>query len=235
MIEDIYKQMWQRFTDAMVQDTYQCDPYLSGQTDTRRGMTALAYIAKNSPELAQRIDEFLEHLRQYEPAQYYYPQHDLHVTLLSVISCVPGLCLQEINSEPYKQVFHQALDELGPIQIQFNGVTASPDGIVIQGYPVGDQLSVLRQRLRECIQSSGLRNSTDARYKLVTAHSTVMRFRQPLRDPRCLQAVCEQYRDFEFGTMNLTQCELVFNDWYQSRSETHSLTRHRLDTRSMVG
>lgn len=228
MVNDIYEQMWQQFTDAVSSNSYQCDPYLNGQPDTRRGITALAYLADNSPDVAARIGQFLDHLSQHEPQQYYYPSDELHVTLLSVISCLQGFQLSDIDPQAYVDVFHRALRGLDPIQLELRGVTASPSCIVIQGYPVGNELDILRQRLRDGLQASGLQTSIDARYKLITAHLTAMRFRQPLQNPQQLQALCAEYRHYPFGSVILNQCDLVFNNWYQTLAETHHLARYCL-------
>ncbi|ADT88302.1 hypothetical protein vfu_B00048 [Vibrio furnissii NCTC 11218] len=255
MIESIYQHMWDNFCDAMRHNRYVQDPYLTHQSDTRRGITALAYLQSNSQfhhrraphdesrhyqlrqnrlrnvspleclSLTANIEAFLDQFRTQEPEQYYYPQNELHITLLSVISCVAGFQLADIDVARYAAVFQHALRDIEPIDIEFRGVTASPECIVIQGFPQGNGLNALRERLRDELQRSGLPTTADSRYKLVTAHASAVRFRAPLNDTEALLQLCQRYRHHVFGRMTLSACELVFNNWYQQRSVTQSLAQ----------
>lgn len=228
MIEAIYQQMWNRFCVAARHNDCVRDPYLNGQADPRRGVTALAYLKHNAPAVCADLTRLLRRIQETEPEQYYYPDDELHLTLLSVISCEAGLQATDVETADYSQVFKQALSQMEAFDIEFRGVSASPECIVIQGFPVGDGLSLLREQLRNAFKQSGVRTSIDSRYTLVTAHVTALRFRQPLRDARALMALCERLRDHNFGRVTITECELVFNNWYQNRSVTQSWAKSRL-------
>ncbi|EKO3954144.1 2'-5' RNA ligase family protein [Vibrio fluvialis] len=226
MIESIYQNMWDNFSEAVRDERYVQDPYLKDKADTRRGITALAYLLQpNSPLVTANIDEFLHQVRKLEPEQYFYPQNELHLTLLSVISCEAGFQLSDIDIDHYADVFLQALSHVEPIEIEFRGVSASPECIVIQGYPIGNGLSQLRDQLRSGFKKSGLRTSVDSRYKLVTAHASAVRFRSPMNDAKALRKLCQQFRQHSFGRLNVSACELVFNNWYQQRAVTQLLAQ----------
>lgn len=118
---------------------------------------------------------------------------------------------------------------MGKFNIHFKGITASSSCILIQGFPENEQLSTLRNKLRENFKQSGLFVSIDTRYKIFTAHLTVMRFSLPLTNNQKLLELLDKYRDYDFGIYQLNQIELVFNNWYQQRSITQQLSYMCLD------
>ena len=54
--------------------------------DARRGITLLA---RPGPAVAARLASLLDELRALEPAQYYQPRADLHLTVLALFSATP--------------------------------------------------------------------------------------------------------------------------------------------------
>ncbi len=226
VITNIYNDMWCRFATAVQQDQIKLDPYLTNlNADTRRGISALSYLKHGNQATLKRINEFLQAVKALEPQQYYHPPEELHLTLLSVISCVANFQLADIDPVPYSEIFSAVIKQAEPIEICYQGVTASPDCIVIQGFPVGDGLAQLRDNLRDKLHQARVKVSFDSRYKLVTAHSTAVRFCYPLRSGQRLLKLCQQYRNYPFGTIQLRDFELVFNNWYQNLSETRVLSR----------
>ncbi|MEZ8629996.1 2'-5' RNA ligase family protein [Vibrio lentus] len=229
MIQSIYDDMWQRFEFALKHNEYELDPYLSDlENDTRRGITALAYLNQGNRSTVNEIIRFQKEVRELEPEQYYHPSNELHLTILSVISCLPEFALTEIDVNPYIDVFRSALKNAGKIEIRYHGVSASPNCIVIQGFPTSDTLERLRNELRTQLTEAGVRVTFDSRYKLVTAHSSIIRFKAPLNDAQQLLALCQRYRNHDFGRVVLEDFELVFNNWYQNLDVTKSLAKYRV-------
>lgn len=230
-MQTIYDGMWRSFVSAMEEGNYVLDPWLSKlEEDDRRGITALAYLAPHSSSLTRNIGEFLRCVRELEPSQYYHPVSELHITLLSIISCVSGFRLDDIDSQAYIDIFLDVVKQhQQPIEIEFRGITASPSCLLIQGFTQGEGLDQLRQTLRERYQSSGLRSSIDSRYKIATAHSSCVRFCQPLKNPLALLSLCKKWRTTYFGSMKLNEIELVFNNWYQNLSITQVLAKQSID------
>ncbi|MEZ9245142.1 2'-5' RNA ligase family protein [Vibrio lentus] len=229
MIQSIYDDMWQRFESALKHNEYELDPYLSDlENDTRRGITALAYLNQGNCSTVNEIIRFQKEVRELEPQQYYHPSNELHLTVLSVISCLPEFALTEIDVNPYIDVFHSALKNAGKIEIRYHGVSASPNCIVIQGFPTSDTLERLRNELRTQLTEAGVRVTFDSRYKLVTVHSSIIRFKAPLNDAQQLLALCQRYRNHDFGRVVLEDFELVFNNWYQNLDVTMSLAKYRV-------
>ncbi|MEZ9998793.1 2'-5' RNA ligase family protein [Vibrio lentus] len=229
MIQSIYDDMWQRFEFALKHNEYELDPYLSDlENDTRRGITALAYLNQGNRSTVNEIIRFQKEVRGLEPEQYYHPSNELHLTVLSVISCLPKFALTEIDVSSYIDVFRSALKNSGKIEIRYQGVSASPNCIVIQGFPASDTLERLRNELRTQLTEAGVRVTFDSRYKLVTAHSSIIRFKAPLNDAQQLLALCQRYRNHDFGRVVLEDFELVFNNWYQNLDVTMSLAKYRV-------
>lgn len=229
MIQSIYDDMWQRFEFALKHNGYELDPYLSDlENDTRRGITALAHLNQGNRSTVNEIIRFQKEVRELEPEQYYHPSNELHLTVLSVISCLPEFALTEIDVNSYIDVFRSVLKNTGKIEIRYQGVSASPNCIVIQGFPTSDTLERLRNELRTELTEAGVRVTFDSRYKLVAAHSSIIRFKAPLNDAQQLLALCQRYRNHYFGRVVLEDFELVFNNWYQNLDVTKSLAKYRV-------
>src|SRR5690606_2914063 len=100
-----------------------------------------------------------------------------------VISCYEGFQLQQINPLDYIDLVRDCLRDIPCFDIQFMGITASPSCIMIKGFPLDGTLDMIRDRLREAFKNSPLEQSLDKRYALQTAHSTVIRFKVPVKHP----------------------------------------------------
>ncbi|MCA2015357.1 hypothetical protein LDJ79_04485 [Vibrio tritonius] len=229
-MQAIYDQMWNSFVCAMDEGNYVLDPWLNKLAeDDRRGITALAYLEPHNSSLTSNIGEFLRCVRALEPDQYYHPLRELHITVLSIISCVSGFTLNDIDSQAYVDIFLDVVKQhQQPIEIEFRGITASPSCLLLQGFTKDNTLDELRRNLRLAYQASGLRTSIDSRYKIVTAHSSCVRFCRPLRNPQSLLALCQQWRTTYFGSLNVSEIELVFNNWYQNLSITQVLAKQSI-------
>jgi 2'-5' RNA ligase len=227
-IQTIYNNMWLGFEAALQQDELEADPLIGNENDNRRGITALAYLDKNDSAVCEKIGNLISEVSRLEPAQYFYPANELHLTVLSIVSCAPGFKLEEVNSLAYGELFQQALQGLAPFKVHFRGVTASPAAVVIQGFPLSNQLGELRDRLRKLYGASSLRTSMDRRYKLEGAHATAVRFRHGVSSPDVLKLLLESYRNYDFGVAEITSLDLVFNNWYQNLVFTHHLEQGRL-------
>ncbi|MBX0289975.1 mutarotase [Hymenobacter sp. HSC-4F20] len=196
----------------------------SGQ-DARRGITLLA----RPPEsVTAGVSRVLADFQLVAPEQYYYPAADMHLTILSIISCFPGFLLTDIAPAAYQEVVRAALEQVGPFVIRYAGLTASAGGLMVQGFPEDDTLNRLRNKLRTAFRRSGLPQSIDQRYALQTAHSTVLRFTTPLHHPARLVAALQSHQHTPIGTFQVDTLELVYNDWYQRAANTVVLERYPL-------
>ena len=184
--------------------------------DARRGLTL---IARPSVDVAAAMTAFLDELRALEPAQYYQPAADLHLTVLSLFTATvePGPYLAHLDT--YREAVVEATDGTGAIDVDFTGVTLAPAAVLARGFPRDDTLERLRDRLRAAIAARGLGAALDGRYRLETAHATLVRFTAPLADPARFVDAIDRARGRAFGSCTIGQLTLELSDWYQS-SET---------------
>ncbi|RPD48591.1 hypothetical protein DNI29_08225 [Hymenobacter sediminis] len=74
------------------------DPLLFSGQDARRGITLLA---RPPAPVTAAIGRVLADFQLIAPEHYYYPAADIHLTILSIISCYPGFQLTNIDSAAY--------------------------------------------------------------------------------------------------------------------------------------
>lgn len=225
-LEQHYQQLRTRSVQQFEAGHFEYDVLLDAPADSRRGITLLA-----RPPLAVReaVEIMLSDFKASEPEQYYYPITDIHLTVLSIISCYEGFSLSVIDPVRYAALVREAISEQKSFKIQFRGITASPSCLLIQGFPLDNALQKIRDDLRQYFRNSGLQHSIDKRYAIQTAHSTVVRFRKPFVQPKAFIQKIKSYEEIELGTFEVHELELVFNDWYQKAENTAVLERFRLE------
>lgn len=215
-----YDQLYKKSTAEILAGNYTIDLDINNESDSRFGITLLI---RPSEEIKANISVFLKKLQEIDPAQYYYPDSDIHITVMSIISCSVGFSLDQISPNDYIETICKSMVDVDRIRIQFRGVTASSSAIMIQGFPTDETLNDFRNKLRENFKNSPLQQSIDSRYTISTAHSTVMRFQEKLEDPEKLLQITQKFRDYDFGELTVKKLELVYNDWYQRKRNTKIL------------
>jgi 2'-5' RNA ligase len=221
-----YDQWWSEAVGKIRAGKVESDPVLEARVqDRRRGLTV---IARPTPAVRQRAAMFLGQLRQIEPAQYYYTSSEFHLTVLSLFTATAKHEPFFAKTEQYVSAVDSVLRKVAPFRIEFEGVTASPGTVMIQGFFETDALNDLRDALRSQLKLRGLADGVDRRYRLESAHVTVARFRAPLRESERFAAVLEQVRQRSFGATTVRNLSLVKNDWYMSHRVTETLKRYRL-------
>jgi 2'-5' RNA ligase len=209
-----YTALYNESIEKIVTNTYQIDNQIDSLSDRRFGITLLI---RPDSQTKKNIQNFLDELKQIDPEQYYYPSSDIHITVLSIISCYDGFDLETISIPDYIAIIEKSLVGIQNIVINFQGITASPSAIMLQGFTNSNSLDDLRNNLRTNFTNSGLEESIDKRYSINTAHSTVARFRKEISHTEKLIAVLEKYRNFDFGKFKVKKYHLVYNDWYQRK------------------
>lgn len=215
-----YNQLYTTSAATIAAGKYSIDLELKNESDSRFGITLLI---RPNDEIKANIQAFINELKKAEPEQYFYPDSDIHITVMSIISCSEDFTLNQISPKEYIEIICRSLVDVEKIKIHFKGITASPSALMIQGFPSDETLNNLRNRLRENFKNSGLQQSMDSRYSIFAAHSTVMRFQEKLHDPKKLMQIAEKFRDYYFGEFDVKNIELVYNDWYQRQSTTRVL------------
>ena len=215
-----YSRLYQESVQGIMADNFQTDSHIDSATDSRLGVTLLL---RPDGRTKKKIQVFLDELKETEPEQYYYPETDIHITVLSIISCYAGFSPDQISVPDYISLVEESVKDFPGMEISFRGITASPSCIMIQGFFSDNSLRHIRERLRENFKSSRLQHSVDQRYAISTAHATVVRFRKEVLKKEEILGVMEKYRNHDFGTFTADSLELVVNDWYQRTEKTELL------------
>ena len=219
-----YNQLYNASVKTIAADKYQMDTQIDAATDNRFGITL---VIQPDAAIKNKIQGFLDELRAIDPEQYYYPDSDIHITVLSIISCYEGFDLNTISIPDYVSIIEKSLLGIKDIAINFQGITASSSAIMLQGFTDNDSLNDLRNNLRNHFANSGLEQSIDKRYSIQTAHATVARFRKKIRSTEKLIETLEKYRNFNFGNFKVEKYNLVYNDWYQREKLVKELHEFR--------
>ncbi len=222
----IYDDMWNKALPLFQRDQVEADPLIMDPYDARRGLTLRARPGR---ELVRKIEDFTRQLKPIIPDQYFIPASDLHLTILSIISCSVGVSRDEIPDPAYIKTIAECIGGLPFPRIKFRGITASPSCLLLRGYPENNRLTELRTRLRDAFRNSTLPSSIDARYAIRTAHITVMRFQTPQRFLAGFTQFITANKDHEFGILEIGEIELVSNDWYHKKENTRLLHTFTLD------
>ncbi|WP_163515771.1 mutarotase [Gelidibacter japonicus] len=210
-LQEHYNKLYKESIREISSDNYEIDPMIHAENDRRFGMSLLI-----RPPMAVKIEiqKFLKELQRIEPHQYYYPNSDIHITVISIISCYDGLMLPNLNVPAYIEQIGNSLKNAQKISISCQGVTASPSCIMIQGFMEDNSLNTIRNNLRHDFKNSDLEQSMDERYLIQTAHTTVFRFTEPLKQKERFLELVEKYRNHDFGSFQVNKLELSYNDWY---------------------
>lgn len=224
-LQQHYQALWQQSLCKFEQHQFETDPLLTAKDDSRYGVTLLA---RPSVQVKQQIQHSLAELMQLEPEQYYYPAPDLHLTVLSLISCYAGFALSQIDTAAYVELVQRVLANTGPLRLHFQGITASPSCVLVQGFFDDQELNQLRDKLRFAFRQSTLQHSIDQRYAIQTAHMTVLRFSQQPANPELFLQKIKALAAVDFGSCLIDELELVGNDWYQRQQNTVLLGRFSL-------
>ena len=206
-----YNHLFRESSKDILEGHHFIDYQINSSLDNRFGLTL---IVKPNAQIKNNIQGFFNELKTIDSSQYYYPLSDIHITVISIISCYDGFTLTNISLPQYIEIIKTSMADLKNIVIDFNGITTSDAAIMLQGFPMNNSLNKLRNNLRNNFKSSELEQSIDKRYSIFTAHSTVIRFSEKINDSAKFMEILEKYRQYNFGRFEVENIELVYNDWY---------------------
>lgn len=211
-LENHYKKLYHESINKISSDNYHIDTLIDSKNDRRFGLTL---IIRPSNEIKTKIQDFLKNFKEIEPNQYYYPNSDIHITVMSIISCYSDFDMSKIDVQKYIDLTEKCILKGIDLNITFKGITASPSGVMVQGFMNNNELNDIRNRLRKEFKNSNVEQSLDKRYLIQTAHSTIIRFRKELSQKEKFLELLDNSINYDFGTFKVNKFELVYNDWYQ--------------------
>ncbi len=220
-----YDTLWTESLAKFNQNEFKIDPLIESPSDLRRGITLLV---RPNDNVKKTIAELIRELKHVDPNQYYYPPTDIHVTVMSIISCYEEFDISAIDISKYIDQITYSLQTIQRDKIIFKGITASSSCIMLKGFTKGKSLDTARMNLRSSFKKTTLEHSIDTRYKIKTAHSTIVRFKSEITKPKEFIKVLQKYRHVDFGSFEIDSYELVYNDWYQTKKNTKVLYKFEI-------
>ena len=221
----IYEKLWHEAVTAFQHGKPQIDTHLlDKKNDLRRGVTI---VFRPSLPVRNKIKRFLNHLAAVCPNQHFYLPEEFHVTVLSIISGTEFWEKEIRHLDFYRAVIGDVLRRQRSFKVSFRGVTASPGTVMIQGFPRGG-LSKIRDQLRDAFTRNGFGGKLDRRYKISTAHITVMRFSKPVSDLKRLTSLLEENQKTNFGEIKVNRLQLIWGDWYASANIVQKIQEYHL-------
>lgn len=190
------------------------DPYLLHmEQDKRRGLVLLVNV---HGQIAGNLSKVEKEIKAIEPQQYYYPDTDLHVTIIDLISASIEFTRDEAVINKSIKIIENAIIGIKPFEIQFKGIIVSNGAILVKGY-YSEELPQLRGKLRKIAIERDF--DLKERYQSISAHTTIGRFMTKISNNGQFLERIREYHDFEIGTIRVNELELVIHDWYNSQKE----------------
>jgi 2'-5' RNA ligase len=225
-IAKLYDRMWEDALAHFAKGRVETDDYLAKrQSDRRLGITVMA---RPSEKVVEQFTALNHRLAQVEPDQYYYQPAQFHITVLSLFTATEHCAPYFARLADFLAASGVVLASAPGFAAAFHGVTATPNGILAQGFPQDGHLEALREKLRKALREQDLGQGLDTRYRLKTAHATLMRFQRPAQALLRLVELLKEYRDFHFGDCRFQTLQVVKNDWYMSTDRVEVLAEYRL-------
>ncbi len=223
----IYNMLWDTSFEAVSRGKIEIDSYITNpETDRRRGLTL---IFRPTDELKRDILAFLDQLRRLELDQFYYTEANLHFTVLSLFTATADHQREYDHLDAYQAAVESAIRGISPFTFQLKGLTLSKSAVMLCGFPRPDNLNAIRKTLRKNLIYGGLAQGLDRRYILTAAHTTILRFSAPLKNPARFSEFLLENKQRGFGSLTVDRLQLVKNDWYMSKQNTTLIEEYHLD------
>ncbi len=229
---EIYDKLWSDAALAFERSEHSIDSHVSDKTnDLRRGVTL---VLRPAEPARSAVADYIGQLREICPEQYFYQPEELHVTVLSIIT-MTQLWQQEMERfEACRPIIRDVLGRQRSFKIRFQGVTASRDSVLIQGFPMDNGLAAIRDALREAFGRAGFGDMIDRRYKVTAAHMSIMRFSRQCLEMKRLFAFLKESREAELGQCEISSLELILGDWYASADRVKTLEEYQFLSKSLA-
>lgn len=225
-VDRTYREIADRADKQFALGAVRLDPYLLDRDgDKRRG---LSVIARPDRDVLGRLTAVLGELAELEPAQYLYRPAEIHLTVLTLVKSSDQFESRRRDIPQFEDITRRLAMDTPPIDVSFTGLMATPDGVIVKGYPRDGTLREFRDRLRAEIQAAGLGASMDIPYAIKIAHCTILRFRTPLNNLATFRNKLNGLSDIPLGTVAIGQIDLVTHDWYISTGRTECIASYRL-------
>lgn len=189
------------------------DNWINNSEDHRMG---LALLIRPSKEIQENIFKIENKIREIEPKQYFYLKEQYHITLLDLITARQDYLYSEEEIKIYNKIIQNAVNNAKKFKIYFKGLVISDGAIMVKGY-YEKEMKKIRENLRQGIEDNNLKN--DERYKTISAHITIARFKEKIQNREKLIRFVKRYEDYYFGELEVSNIEFLYHNWYDSKKQ----------------
>jgi len=193
------------------------DEFLSNAKNDNR--LSLALLIRIPSVVSSKIEKCISELKIIDPDLYYYPESDFHITVMDILKGMTNRSIPQ-NLEEYIKCIKDCAKEIKPFKIEFNGLTASNNAIMVKGY-YEYELQKFREKLRLELKNRGL--VLEERYETISSHITIVRIPNKLNKPQEFINYIEQ--EYSFGTIEVNSFELSFHNWYDTKKTELSVIK----------
>ncbi len=213
LIRRDYHGMWVNARSRLAEGRIQPDPG-SKETIKKWGLSAVLSPTGNIADtLVGVADELAVHTGR---SQVVYDHTDLHTTLRSIEFHQPTIATDKVQT--YTDILHEVAQGYGPFSVSYRGLTATPTGVLAQGWPDDDSLQNLRLAFHRRLESYGLLSGPETIWLRVTAHASLVVFASSLLNPLSLVRYVEGNKHTNYGTAIYNSIDLV----YYNRTRYHA-------------
>ena len=190
------------------------DDFLSNvQSDKRM---SLDIIIRLPSDISKNIKNCINKLKELElDSMYFYPSTNFHITVFDILKAETDRKIPE-NINEYINCIKECVKQTKPFEMEFEGITSSDNAVLVKGF-YDNELEKLREILRESIVKNNLK--LEERYKTISAHITIARIKDKLKNPEKYISFIENEKDTNFGKMKLESMELIFHNWYDTKKQ----------------
>jgi 2'-5' RNA ligase len=219
---NIYDSIYDKNIADIKSGNIKLDEYLSGnKPDSRIGISLIIPIRS----ISKSHEKLVSCLKEIEPEQYYYPTHDLHITIFDYIQGTENYIRNPELEKLFIRVSRESLKSFHEFLITFEGIVFSKAAGIIQGYD-DNVLIKIREKIRILLKENGIKN--DERYESESAHITFMRFMNYFIRAEELCRFINENREREIGIQKIEEIELVEHDWYNHESNKRIIEKIRI-------
>jgi 2'-5' RNA ligase len=219
-----YDSLWERAELAWARGAVVVDENLKQKGKDRRRGLSLIFRPEGVP--VQEIEAWVQELRSVDAGQYFYTAPEFHV--LSMLTATVDYDCTPEQIAIYARSVREALTSAKASTIRFEGLTATSEAVMVQGFPENDGLNRLRAQILRTMEARQI--PVRQRYLPRAAHVTVMRFCQASENMSALAEKLRSNRSRVFGACVVGKIELVENDWYMSADKLRVIECYRLGT-----
>jgi 2'-5' RNA ligase len=221
-----YDSLWEDAESAWARGAIVVDENLKQKERDRRRGLSLIFRLKGAP--VEQMEAWVQELKSVDKGQYFYTAPEFHVTVLSMLTATVDYGCTPEQIAAYARTVGEALTSAEAVTIRFEGLTATAEAVMIQGFSEHDGLNRLRAQILKTMEARQI--PVRQRYLPRAAHVTVMRFCQSSEDLPALAEKLRSNRRRAFGTCVVGKIELVENDWYMSANKLRVIESYRLGT-----